>query len=295
LTTESSAATDPGRVPVTGHECAERLRESGEFGWQVHLMAASVSYHWIGVAVLVLSAAAGPTAHSPRQDAAERMIRAAEGSLAPVYAPLAEEIVERLHLADKEGVGIDVGSGPGTLILELCQRTKLHWVNADINPHFFPYFFDKAQTAGLGGRVSAMQADACALPFRDDFAEVIVSRGSLQFWPALRKGVSEILRVLKPGGVAYIGRGFPERLPPEIAGKVREGQSEGAKYDPDQTEQQLRETMKSLGVSDYHLYRPRHNGSGDPGNPPGINYGVWLQFRKTPEQHGTPPLAEIHP
>ena len=135
------------------------------------------------------------------------MIRAAEGGLAPVYAPLAEEMVERLSLADKDGVGIDLGSGPGTLIIELCKRTKLHWINADINPHFFPYFFRRAEAAGYGGRVSAIRADACSLPFRDDFAEVIVSRGSLQFWPDLREGLAEVQRVLKPGGVAYIGRG----------------------------------------------------------------------------------------
>jgi SAM-dependent methyltransferase len=216
------------------------------------------------------------------------MIRAAEGSLGPVYAPLAEEIVERLALADREGVGIDLGSGPGTLIVELAKRTKLHWVNADINPHFFPYFLIKAQAAGLGGRVSAIQADACALPFRDSYADVIVSRGSLQFWPDLHQGLAEILRVLKPDGVAYIGRGLPERLPPEIAAKVREGQSDNPKgasdkkdrggapkYNPDETEQQLREIMKSLGVEGYRIYRPRRN------NPEGVNYGLWLQFRKT--------------
>jgi len=240
-------------------------------------MVSDLYLRWIGVVVGVVSVVGGQTTDPPRRADAERMIRAAEGSLAPVYAPLAEEIVEKLNLADKEGVGIDLGSGPGTLILELCRRTKLHWINADINPHFFPYFFDKAQAAGLGGRISAMQADACALPFRDNFAEVIVSRGSLQFWPDLRKGVSEIRRVLKPGGVAYLGRGLPERLPPEIAKNVREGGGQGPKYDPDQTEQQLREIAKSLGLEDYHVHRPRLN------NSEGINYGLWLQFRKARE------------
>ena len=238
-------------------------------------MAPNVYLRWMGVVVGIVSTVGGQTADPPQKVAAERMIRAAAGSLAPVYAPLAEEIVEKLSLADKEGVGIDVGSGPGTLILELCHRTKLHWINADINPHFFPHFFDKAQAAGLGGRVSAMQADACALPFRDGLADVVVSRGSLQFWPDLHQGLAEIRRVLKPGGVAYVGRGLPERLPLEIAKNVREGGGQGPKYDPDQTEQQLREIMKSLGISDYRIYRPRLN------NPEGINYGLWLQFRKT--------------
>jgi SAM-dependent methyltransferase len=224
--------------------------------------------------VLSLGSGAQEVERKYTRASAERMIRAAEGTLAPVYGPLAEEIVERLGLADKDGIGIDLGSGPGTLILELCRRTKLHWINADINPHFFPYFFHKAEATGCGGRVSAILADACALPFRDNFAEVIVSRGSLQFWPDLHKAVAEIQRVLRPGGVAYVGRGFPERLPPETARKVRRGQGEGLKYDPEQTGQQLRAMMKSLGIEDYRLYRPR------PDNAEGINYGVWLQFRK---------------
>jgi SAM-dependent methyltransferase len=205
---------------------------------------------------------------------AERMIRAAEGGLAPVYGPLAEEIADKLDLAGKEGVGIDLGSGPGTLIVELCKHTKLHWINADINPHFFPYFVGKAEAAGCGGRVSTIQADACALPFRDDYADVIVSRGSLQFWPDLQKGLSEIHRVLKPGGVAWIGRGFPERLPLEIAKTIRGGQGESMKYDPDKTEQQLREIMESLRIQDYRIVRPRLN------NSEGVNYGVWLRFHK---------------
>ena len=237
-------------------------------------MCPSVSLRWMGAVVVVASALGGQTADPPRKADAERMIKAADGSLAPVYAPLAEEIVEKLNLADREGVGIDLGSGPGTLIVELGKRTKLHWINADINPHFFPYFFEKAQAAGLGGRVSAIRADACALPFRDGFAEVIVSRGSFQFWPDLAKGIAEIHRVLKPGGLAYLGRGLPERMPPEVAKNVREGHGQGPEYDPDKTEQQLREIMRSLRIEGFHIYRPRLN------NAEGINYGLWLQFRK---------------
>ena len=37
---------------------------------------------------------------------------------------------------------------------------------------------------------------------------------------------------------------------------------------------ELREIVKALGIADYHVCRPRLN------NPQGVNYGVWLQFRK---------------
>ena len=72
---------------------------------------------------------------------ADRMARAGRGLLAPVYQPLAKQIVKDFDLAKKGGVGIDLGSGPGTLIVELCKLTQMHWINADINPNFFAGFF----------------------------------------------------------------------------------------------------------------------------------------------------------
>lgn len=209
------------------------------------------------------------------QAAADRMISAAEGKLAPVYAPLAEEIAKTLNLVDKDGIGIDLGSGPGTLILDLCRHTQLHWIDADINPHFFPYFLRQAEAAGFSGRVSAMRADAQDLPFRDDYADVVVSRGSFPFWPDQLKSFAEILRVLKPGGVAYVGRGFPSPLSPEAARAIRSQQGKAMKYDVDQTERELRRFMQVLDVTDYRIIRPKPDGS------EGVNYGIWIQFHKT--------------
>jgi len=202
-----------------------------------------------------------------------RMIQVSEGRLLPVYGPLAEQLVEDLDLGDKVGVGIDIGSGPGTLILELCKRTKMHWIDADINPHFFPYFFRQAEERGYGGRVSAVRADAQALPFRDDYADVIVSRGSFWLWDDKVKAFGEVLRVLKPGGVAYIGRGLSANLPLEVAKKVR-GKSGGPKYDVAATAEELQSIMKTLGVKEYRILRPRLD------NAAGVNYGVWVEFHK---------------
>lgn len=231
---------------------------------------------WWSIVVVLASGTTGHDSEEPQHTKAdaERMIRAAEGALAPVYAPLAEEIVEKLNLGNREGVGIDLGSGPGTLIVELCKRTEMHWINADINPYFFPHFFGRVEAAGYGGRVSAICADAYALPFRDGFADVVVSRGSFHFWPDLQKGLSEIHRVLKPAGVAYIGRGFPQRLPLETAKQMRSKQGKAMKYDPSETERQLGSIMQALGIKDYRVDRPRAD------NEEGVNYGVWLQFRK---------------
>jgi len=196
--------------------------------------------------------------------AARGMIRASQGALAPVYAPLAEYLVDHLGLADSSGVGIDVGSGPGRLVVELAKRTRMHWVNADINPHFFPHFYRLAEAAGVGHRVSAVRADARHLPFRSNWADAIVSRGSFHFWgdrDDRRKAFAEIYRVLAPGGVAYIGRGFSPNLPVETARRIR-------------TRKVIRGIMKDLAVANYQVHLPSPPGA------EGVNYGVWVEFRK---------------
>jgi SAM-dependent methyltransferase len=224
--------------------------------------------------VTVKSASSSMNEKYSEQDAL-RMIRTSRGTLAPVYAPLAEQIVKDFNLYNKKGVGIDLGSGPGTLIIELCRRTQLHWINADINPHFFPHFYKEAQKRGFGHRVSAVLADACDLPFRDNYADIIVSRGSYLFWQDKTSAFREIYRVLKPGAVAYIGRGFSRNLPVATAKKIRAKQGKKMKYNIDKTADELRYIMKELQIKEWKIHRP---------NPPGnenVNYGLWIEFHKS--------------
>jgi len=202
------------------------------------------------------------------------MIRTSRKTLAPVYAPLAEQIVSDFDLSEKDGIGIDLGSGPGTLIIELCKRTQMHWINADINPNYFSNFYRRAEENGIGHRVSAMFADVHSLPFRDNYADIIVSRGSYHFWEDRVQAFSEIYRVLKPGTVAYIGRGFSKNLPVETAKKIRAKQGKKMKYNLDEKANELSNIMSKLGIKDYRIDRPKPPGSEN------VNYGIWIEFHK---------------
>ncbi|MCD6304524.1 MAG: class I SAM-dependent methyltransferase [Planctomycetes bacterium] len=223
------------------------------------------------------------TDHAKAERTAAAVIRASRTTLAPVYGPLAEQIVRDYKLAGRDGIGIDVGSGPGSLIIELCKRTRMHWINADINPYFFPYFFRQAAAAGLAGRISAILADATDLPFRSDYADVIVSRGSYQFWPDKKKGFAEIYRVLKPGGVAYVGRGLPRKMPLQAARRLRKAQKGGPKYDRRAEAASLRRIMTELGIRDFRIDLPNPPGGAD------VNYGIWVEFHKPAEKRRCPP------
>lgn len=212
-----------------------------------------------------------------REDAL-KFLHVANTVFRPLYSPLAEQIVKDYNLTDKEGIGIDLGSGPGNLIIELCKRTRqMQWINADINPHFFPFFLKAADEAGVRHQVSAHYADAGNLPFKENYADIIVSRGSFQFWENKPHAFSEIYRVLKPGGAAFIGRGFSENLPVEIARKIRNSKSEGGEppvYDVGNTANELREIMQTLRIMEYRIRIPKPSGS------EGVNYGIWLEFHK---------------
>ena len=218
------------------------------------------------------------TAFAAQQPQPETFRPVTASTLNPVYGPLADQIVSEFGLAEKTGIGIDLGSGPGDLIIELCKRTEnLHWINADINPRFFPEFINRAGEAGFEQRVSAIYADAVALPFRDDYADILVSRGSLQFWEDLQAAIAEIVRVLKPGGVAFIGRGFSDNLPVETARQIRARQKErdfDLSYDVEAVKQQMENILKDLGIQNYNIRIPRPVGAGD------VKYGIWLEFHK---------------
>ena len=214
-----------------------------------------------------------PSAEVHTQSDAQRFNQHAKGALAPAYPYLAEFVVERYRLAETPGIGIDLGSGPGDAIVELARRTPaMYWINADINPHHFRYFFSDAVQAGLAHRVGAVFADAQRLPFRDDYADVVISRGSFQFWEDPIRAFAEILRILKPGGRALIGRGLAPNTPVEIARQIRDGQSGGPQYDLGQTEALFRKLMAELIVQEYEIVRPRPEAE--------VNYGIWIDFAK---------------
>lgn len=61
----------------------------------------------------------------------------------------------------------------------------------------------KIQMLGLNGH--ACEADAEELPFRDESFDIVFSQGVLHHTPKTDQTIAHVHRVLKPGGVAYIG------------------------------------------------------------------------------------------
>ncbi|MHC4401995.1 MAG: class I SAM-dependent methyltransferase [Planctomycetota bacterium] len=105
----------------------------------------------------------------------------------------------------REGICIDIGCGTGNLDVEVAKRSSFTIIGLDIDPDMKPLFEKRIREAALQDRARFVVGDAQQLPFEDDYADVIVSRGTLTFIPDIGKCLREVDRVLKPTGVAFLG------------------------------------------------------------------------------------------
>lgn len=176
-----------------------------------------------GPAMMPSPGASGQT--DPRAKARE-FHRIACEVFAPLYPVVALQILEQWR-RERPGAGgpgsrcLDIGSGAGHLGLALSAHSDLEVVLLDSNPHALELSREVVEAAGVQGRVKCVHASACDLPFGDGSFDLVVSRGSLWFWPDPDRAFREIWRILAPGGMAWVGGGFgtPE-LAADIAAKM---------------------------------------------------------------------------
>jgi SAM-dependent methyltransferase len=120
------------------------------------------------------------------------------------------------------GICIDLGGGHGKLSEYLVENSKLTSYVVDINSFQLNYLNSISKNGRYNGRIIPVFAYAESLPFQDNFADLIVSRGSCMFWNDEKSAISEIMRVLKPDGVAYIGGGIGRGVTREEFEKIRD-------------------------------------------------------------------------
>ena len=135
---------------------------------------------------------------------AEGFARVAREVFAPIYPVIAEQALAWSGIRD--GIALDIGSGPGLLSVALAQRSDLVVVALDADPAMSR--IARTTAAGSAGRVIPVTGDVHCMPVRDNTVSLIVSRGSIYFWENRPRAFLEIERILRPGGVAYVGGSF---------------------------------------------------------------------------------------
>lgn len=109
---------------------------------------------------------------------------------------------------------LDVATGTGDLAVALAQIQDAHIIGVDISEGMLQIGKEKVNKKNLQNRVEMILGDSENLPFPDaHFDAVTVSFGVRNF-ENLEKGLSEILRVLRPSGrLVVLETSIPEKFP----------------------------------------------------------------------------------
>jgi SAM-dependent methyltransferase len=114
---------------------------------------------------------------------------------------VAAEVVGRCSA----GSVLEIGGGPGHLALRLARLAPgLTVAGVDIDPAMVERARMRAESAGVATRVEHVMADVSAMPYPDGSVDLVVSTFSMHHWADPIGGLTEIHRVLRPGGSALI-------------------------------------------------------------------------------------------
>jgi ubiquinone/menaquinone biosynthesis C-methylase UbiE len=139
----------------------------------------------------------------------------------PIYPVIAHQILKKADI--DTGQCLDIGSGPGHLAIALATLSDLTVFALDNAEPMCRIAEANVVKYRLEQRVRPVSGDVQKIPFGNESMDLVVSRGSFFFWKNLTRGFAECMRVLRPGGMAYIGGGFGNaRLRDEIAVQMRE-------------------------------------------------------------------------
>jgi len=99
------------------------------------------------------------------------------------------------------GSAIDVSSGTGDLALELAKRPEIvHTIGLDLLDGMVSKADSKVSSRGMSASITMMTGDALSLPFSDDSFACATAGFSLRNMPDIEKALSEMVRVVRPGG-----------------------------------------------------------------------------------------------
>ena len=130
------------------------------------------------------------------------------GPLAVFTTPPAAQLVRFAGIRAGDRV-LDVGSGTGVAAVT-AARLGAQVTGSDLSPHLLEQARENAQLAGV--ELEWREADVENLPFGDGEFDTVISQFGHMFAPRPEVAVSEMLRVLRPGGTIAFSTWPPDQF-----------------------------------------------------------------------------------
>lgn len=133
------------------------------------------------------------------------------GAIGELYEDIAQD-----HFLTHGGEALDVGCGAGYLTLLLAGRyPALSLTGIDFSIAQVRTAEKARQKAGVGN-CTFHQGNAMHIPYPDGRFDVVLSAGSIKHWPDPEQGLTEIRRVLAPGGRMLVAETDKDASPSDI-------------------------------------------------------------------------------
>ncbi len=125
------------------------------------------------------------------------------------------------------GLVLELGPFSGGISMELVRRYPgLNITIADESPEVVDYLEKKIVASGLAQGIAMKRTDLNQLAFNDCQFDLIIFRGALFFLDKKENLLQEAFRVLREGGMAFVGgghgKGVPQKLIDEVADELRQ-------------------------------------------------------------------------
>lgn len=115
--------------------------------------------------------------------------------------PLVDDVIAAHAPAAGDAI-LDVACGPGLLSKEFARRFRRCTITGiDISPEALRHA--RASCAGMPN-VRLVKGSIERLPFESGNFAIVVCKDSLHHFPSARRALTEMLRVLRPGGLLYV-------------------------------------------------------------------------------------------
>lgn len=109
---------------------------------------------------------------------------------------------------------LDIATGTGDLAILMTQTSAEKIIGLDISAGMLEIGKKKIEEKNLSKTIEMVLGDSENMPFEDHFFDAITVAFGVRNFEHLEKGLSEILRVLKPGGIFVIlETSVPDKTP----------------------------------------------------------------------------------
>ena len=113
------------------------------------------------------------------------------------------KVVEIIRLQNPDSI-LDIATGTGDLAINLTKTNAKKIIGLDISEGMLNVGREKINLKQLNHTIDMVVGDSENLPFENDSFDAITVAFGVRNFETLEKGLSEILRVLKPGGIFVI-------------------------------------------------------------------------------------------